>query len=334
MQVKDLKARQSLQNHIHDFFQSRDYLSIDTPMAVIAPGTEVHLDYFPTDWQDHRGSLHRLYLRSSPELHLKQAMSWGVDKVYHLGKCFRNHGEISAWHHPEFTMLEYYESGISLPDFMRLTEDLIRTSAAALSAFHPIKLPERFSQISMYEAFESWAGITLEDQDPDLAAKAIAKGFASVRVGDDFETAYFKLLIDCIEPRLEKEAAIFVTDYPPSQAALANVENGRAQRFELYLKGVELCNAFDELTSPEENERRLIESNRLRQALGKHTLPQDQDFLDALKRGLKPSSGNALGFDRLLAILLGYPGIGSLIPFRSNQPFRASLKSEHLDEFE
>jgi len=333
MDVTLLKARQILHNHIHHFFQTRDYLQIDAPLAVITPGTEVYLNYFSTEWQDHRLGRHPLYLRSSPELHLKQALSWGIDRVYHLGKCFRNHGEISAWHHPEFTMLEYYESGISLPGFMALTESLIRTSALALGPLAKRKLPETFTKITMYEAFDQWAGISLIDQDQDLARKAIAKGYQSVREGDDFETSYFKILIDVIEPKLLEHEAIFVYDYPPSQAALAKVKQGRAQRFELYLHGVELCNAFDELLSPSENLRRLEASNAQRLAIGTHALPVDEDFVNALNAGLSDCCGNALGFDRLLALLLNLPGIGSLIPFRSNRPYRASLLSEHLDEF-
>lgn len=332
MNVELLKARQLLQNHIHSFFQSQDYLHVDAPIAVITPGTEVYLNYFPTSWQDHRLSKHSMFLRSSPELHLKQALSWGIPAVYHLGKCFRNNGEISAWHHPEFTMLEYYQSGISLPDFMKLTEDLIRSSATALGTLTKRKLPETFAKISMYDAFKDWAGIELIDGDKDFAKKAIARGYQSVRADDDFETAYFKVLIDVIEPRLSSHEAIFVYDYPPSQAALAKVKNGRAQRFELYLGGVELCNAFDELLSPDENLARLKASNAQRGRIGTFELPVDEDFILALKSGLKDCCGNALGFDRLLALLLDLNGIGSLIPFRSNQPYRQSIKSEHLDE--
>ncbi len=330
--LEKLKARQTLSNHIHSFFQTRDYLSVDTPIVVEAPGTEIHLDYFATEWQDHRHERYPLYLRSSPELHLKQALAQGIDRVYHLGKCFRNHGEISAWHHPEFTMLEYYQSGIRLDEFMSLTEELIASSREALRSYSPIELPKRpFPRISMYEAFATWAGIDLIDQDPELASKARSKGFQSVREDDDFETAYFKVLIDAIEPRLELEEAIFVFDYPPSQAALANVNDGKAQRFELYLSGVELCNAFDELVNPEENRRRLTESNAARKALGKSLLPEDEDFLKAMERGMKPACGNALGFDRLLAILLGLNGIGELIPFRDNRPYIHGLRKENLE---
>ncbi|MBC7532112.1 MAG: hypothetical protein H7318_11070 [Oligoflexus sp.] len=332
MDIQRLKTRQLLQNHIHQFFQSKTYLSVDAPLAVVTPGTEVHLNYFATSWQDHRLGQHKVYLRSSPELHLKQALSWGLERVYHLGKCFRNNGEISAWHHPEFTMLEYYQVGISLSAFMQLTEDLIRSSAEALGPLTKLSLPTVFTKISMYEAFEQWAGIELVDGDPGFAAKAMARGYQSVNADDDFETAYFKVLIDVIEPELTRHEAIFVYDYPPSQAALAKIKSGRAQRFELYLGGVELCNAFDELLSPEENLQRLKASNAQRIQLGSYPLPEDEDFLKALQSGLQDCCGNALGFDRLLALLMGLKGIGSLIPFRANQPYRQSLKTEHLDE--
>jgi lysyl-tRNA synthetase class 2 len=331
MRIEDLKARQALQNHIHHFFQTRDYMLIDAPIMVVQPGTEVHLDYFTTEWRDHRGRDRRLFLRSSPELHLKQAMSWGLPRVYHLGKCFRNHGEISEWHHPEFSMLEYYQTGIDLQAFMGLAEDLVRTSAEVLGSK---AIPKVFAKLSVFEAFESWAGIVLIDQDPELARKARRAHISpSIRDEDDFETAYFKILIDVIEPCLAREGAIFLYDYPVSQAALANIKDGRAQRFELYINGVELCNAFDELVDAQENEGRIELSNQARNALGKPSVPQDTDFLEALRKGIKPSCGNALGFDRLLAILLAKPGLGSLIPFRSNRPYHEALRSEHLDGF-
>lgn len=318
-----LRARQALQEAIHDFFRQRDYLSLDTPIAVRCPGTEVHLQYFATEWIDYRQQGHQLFLRSSPELHLKQALSLGIDRVYHLGKCFRNEGELSPWHHPEFTLLEFYQTGIALPDFMQLTEDLLRFTQASLRRSHAavMPLPDRFERISVFEAFRRWAGIELIDGDPGLAALGRARGFVSLREEDDFETAYFKIMLDIIEPQLKTLRAAFLYDYPASQCALARVEGGRAQRFELYVQGVELCNAFDELLDPQANRQRIARSNEQRLALGKPAAPEDTDFYAALDQGLKPCCGNALGFDRLLALLLEEPSLDRIIPFRRNQPF-------------
>lgn len=329
MNKRKLLARQALQTFIHRFFQARDSISVDCPIAVTAPGTEIHLNYFPTAWTDYRGSDHPLFLRSSPELHLKQALSWGLDRVYHLGKCFRNHGELSRWHHPEFTMLEYYESGIGLDDFMQLTDDFVRQAFEVLVPFRDQQvpsLPKTIQRLSMFEAFERWAGIPLLDRDPDLARKGLNKGYHSIRPDDDFETAYFKILLDVIEPEFCKLDAVFIYDYPASQCALAKVKDGRAQRFELYVQGVELCNAFDELLGADANRERIAQSNTERLALGKDPIPEDADFLSALQLGLKACCGNAMGFDRLLALGLGESGIENLIPFRLNRPYGSFLR--------
>jgi len=321
--IRILKARQTAQDAIHQFFRSRDYLSLDTPIAVVAPGTEVHLGYFATAWEDFRGDRSQLYLRSSPELHLKQALALGLERVYHLGKCFRNHGELADWHHPEFTMLEFYQNGISLDDFMTLTAELVQAVALALqTAGFAVRMPKaKPERLSMFEAFSQWAGLELIDGDPELAQKGLAKGFPSLRADDDFETAYFKILLDVIEPRLKDQEAIFLYDYPASQCALAQVVLGRAQRFELYLQGVELCNAFDELLDPIANRERIQSSNAQREKLGHDAVPEDEDFFQALSQNLKPCAGNALGFDRLLALLLGESNLDRVVPFRWNKPW-------------
>lgn len=321
--IRILRARHAAQDAIHQFFKSRDYLSLDTPIAVRSPGTEVHLGYFATDWQDFRGDQTHLFLRSSPELHLKQALALGLERVYHLGKCFRNHGELADWHHPEFTMLEFYQNGISLDDFMSLTAELVHFVGNSLAeAGFPVTVPKaQPERMTMFDAFSRWAGIDLVDGDPDLARKGIARSFASLRPDDDFETAYFKILLDVIEPRLREQEAIFLYDYPASQCALARVVDGRAQRFELYLQGVELCNAFDELLDVETNRERIRSSNDQRDKLGYGAVPEDEEFFTALSRNLKPCAGNALGFDRLLGLLLGEANLDRVIPFRWNKPW-------------
>ncbi len=322
--IRVFQARQILQEAILSFFRQRNYLHLDTPIAVTSPGTEVHLQYFASEWLDFRGHRHPLYLRSSPELHLKQALSMGLARVFHLGKCFRNGGELSPWHHPEFTMLEWYETGISLPAFMQQTEELLRFGAAALEAqgFATLPLPTHIPRISVSEAFSRWAGIELIDHDPDLARKGRAKGFGSVREDDDFETAYFKILLDGIEPELERLDAAILYDYPASQCALARIVDGKAQRFELYLHGVELCNAFDELLDPVSNQERIAQSNQQRLQLGHGAVTEDIDFIAALERGFPACCGNAMGFDRLLGLLLQEPNLDRVVPFRWNLPYR------------
>jgi lysyl-tRNA synthetase class 2 len=327
-----MRLRAALNRHIRAFFDARGHTEIDTPIAVVCPGTEVHLRYFPTAWEDHQGDEHRLYLRSSPELHMKQAVALGASRVFQIAPCFRNGGELSPWHHPEFTMLEWYETGTAFDDFVASTEALL---AATYDAMQPelraagrgprFKLPARLPRYSVAAAFREFAGLDLIDEDPGLARRARERGVQSVRPDDDFETAFFKILIEKIEPGLVRAGGAVLLDYPPSQAALAAVRGGVAKRFEIYLERVELCNGFEELLDPAANRARIAEAAAKRRKIGLPTPAEDADFYEALARGLPACCGNALGFDRWLALLMGDDSLDRAIPFR-----RARVYRDHL----
>ncbi len=323
--VETLRLRAELKTALRDFFGQRDSLEIDTPIAVVQPGTEVHLRYFPTVWLDHRGAEHPLYLRSSPELHMKQALALGLPRVFQIAPCFRSGGELADWHHPEFTMLEWYEAGISYEAFIGQTEDLLRATLDRLTPLvaklggTPLNLPVEVPRITVAEAFERFASLKLVDQDPDLGKMAKAAGSQSAQPGDDFETAFFKVCLDKVEPALKALGCAVLTDYPRSQAALATVRGSVAKRFEFYVQGVELSNGFEELLAPELNRQRIAEANARRRALGYETPEIDHDFDAALVKGLPPSCGNALGFDRWLALIMGENSIDHAVPFRQAQ---------------
>jgi lysyl-tRNA synthetase class 2 len=315
--------RQKLKEAVRGFFSLRSYQEVDTPVAVVCPGTEVHLQYFRTAWQTFRGDREPLYLRSSPELHMKQLLAEGMPRIFQFATCFRNHGELADWHHPEFTMLEWYETVISYDDFITQTGDLIRHCAAFMrpwieqTGYQPAAIPANFDRFTVAEAFREFAGLELTDRDPDLGAKAAAQGVLSVGADDDFETAFFKVLLDRIEPALERLPGAVLCDYPPSQAALAVEEDGVARRFEYYLGRTELSNGFKELLGEQANRQRVRSAMRSRSGLGHDIPPEDEDFYRAMARGVPPCCGNALGFDRLLAILCGQHTIAPFIPFRT-----------------
>ncbi|MGE0173636.1 MAG: amino acid--tRNA ligase-related protein [Oligoflexales bacterium] len=317
--VKTWKLRSKLLASLHKFFDDRGFTHLDTPLLVGMPGYEVHLNFFQTDWFNLQHKAMPRFLRSSPEIHLKKALSSGLDKVYEVGKCFRNVGELGPLHHPEFTMVEWYQTDIDYMDFMQQTEDFLRqTREEFLRHFpSPLILPQSFRKISVFEAFEDFAKVQLVDDDPTLRYKAQALGHDYLLPGDDFETSYFKILLNTIEPRLKELGAIFLYDFPPSQAALAEVKNGKAKRFEAYINGVELCNAFSELTSSEENKRRFADFSTKRQQIGATPFSVDEGFIAALDKGLPASCGNALGFDRWFALLLGDSDLQRAISFPS-----------------
>jgi lysyl-tRNA synthetase class 2 len=306
------ERRNKLKKTIRDFFANLSYTEVETPHVVVCPGTEVHLNYFSTAWKNYDGSSKNLFLRSSPELHMKQILARDkIQKIFQFATCFRNGGELSEWHNPEFTMLEWYEKKISFDDFITQTTELLRVCG----------LNKNFVKLSVFEAFERFAGLKLIDQDPELMFKAKEKNILSVNIGDSFETAYFKILIEKIEPGLESLGQTILYDYPKSQAALSKISGDVAKRFEIYVGRVELCNAFWELTDKKENEDRIAESNALRLQNGLDAMPRDKYFFDALSVGLDSCCGNALGFERLLAVLDGATSIAQYVPFRDHSAF-------------
>lgn len=320
--------RQKLKEAVRSFFAARSYQEVETPIAVVCPGTEVHLQYFQTSWTDYKNNAHALYLRSSPELHMKQLLAAGLPRIFQLATCFRNHGEQSEWHHPEFTMLEWYETGIGYHEFIDQTGALIRHCAAAMQAaiksqgLVPATIPQPFEKKTVTEAFAVFAGITLIDQDPGLAKKAAVAGVISVNDNDDFETAFFKILIEKIEPAIASREGMILYDYPPSQAALAAVEEGVARRFEYYIGRTELSNGFKELLGEVNNRQRVQAALAARKSHGYPVPEEDEDFYQAMGSGIPVCCGNALGFDRLLAILCGKSDLSDLIPFRTAMPWR------------
>ena len=318
--------RNALKRSIRHYFEKNKYLEVDTPVGVVCPGTEVHLDYFETTWLDFKGASHPLWLRSSPELHMKQVLSHGLPRVYQFAPCFRNGGELSEWHNPEFTMLEWYQVGISFDSFMDSTEALLRSSHEQMLAsfgeeYVRLKFPEKMKRFTVEEAFIEFAGISLVDGDPDLAIKAREVGLHSPSKHDDFETAFFKVILEKIEPELAKFPGVVLYDYPPSQAALSRIEKGVAKRFEFYFQGTELCNGFFELLGGEANRQRIKEANVQRKGLGKTVPDEDEAFYSSLEQGIPPCCGNALGFERWLAVLLGVDSLDYVMPFRGQAPY-------------
>lgn len=264
---------------------------------------------------------------------MKQLLADGLPRIFQISTCFRNHGEFADWHHPEFTMLEWYETGISYSSFIKQTEELIRhceqymADAIEKAGLTPAVLPKTFQLMTVAQAFQEFAGITLIDRDPHLAKIAATKNILSVCDDDDFETAFFKVLLDRIEPELARLDGVVLCDYPPSQAALALEENGVARRFEFYWRGIELCNGFKELLGEHENRERIASALSERAKHG-HDLPaEDPDFYAAMSRGIPPCCGNALGFDRLLALLCGERSITPFIPFRNARVWRSHVRT-------
>ncbi len=310
--IDTIKIESYFLKKIREFFDLRGYLEVQTPILVNVPGAEVHLDYFSTEWKDLDGYKKTMYLRSSPELHLKTLINEGLDKIYEIAPSFRNNGERLRWHSPEFKMLEWYERDLGFESMIDMTEELIWFLWEKMKEEYPDRVvleKKKFKRISMSEAFSRWVGIELIDKDLDLWKKARKAGVVSVNENEDFETSFFKILIEKIEPKLKEEGLCVLYDYPPSQAALSRVEGGVSKRQEFYINGIEISNAFLELSGYDENKARILEINGLRKKLSKQLFDeslQDEYFSSFLKpTSFKLCSGNALGIQRLISCIIG-----------------------------
>lgn len=314
-----LAARAALVRAARSWFADRGFLEVETPTRVTNPGLEPHLRAFPASVDGSR------WLITSPELHLKRLLAAGAERIVEFARAFRD-DEVGPWHRGEFTLVEWYRAWSSLADLERDCERLMTALACALPA--PFRDPVRsarlaapFDRTTVRRALRERTGLELAAlRDRDDLARTVADRGHAVADDDDWDATFFRLWIAEVEPDLGRDRPVFVHDYPASQAALARTTVDAdgfpvAQRFELYVGGVEIANAFDELNDPLEQRRRHEHDRAVRRTSGAPDHPLDERFLGALAAGMPPSAGIALGLDRLVAVLLGEDGIAGVRAF-------------------
>jgi lysyl-tRNA synthetase class 2 len=296
----NLQARARALAAVRGYFARERFLEVETPVRVPAPGVDLHLDAIPASGG---------YLVSSPELHMKRLLAAGLPRVFQLARASRR-DELGRLHEPEFSMLEWYRAFAGLEEVVADTEQLLREVALAVSGeaklFGPsgqvydLALP--FTRVTVREAFQEYAGI----------ADAVELSLSD-------EARYFELFVAHVEPGLAREARpLLLWKYPANQAALARLsaeDSSVAERFELYVAGVELCNGFDELTDAVEQRARFARDTQRRASEGRPVYPTDERFLAALESGMPRAGGNALGFDRLLMLATGARELADVMAF-------------------
>lgn len=298
------------------FFAARGYIEVETPYAVPTPGEEVHLASFRTHRQRPDGSGEDLWLHTSPEFAMKKLLAGGAGRIFQLARVWRN-GEGSMLHAPEFTMLEWYRPGGTLCDLMDETEALLRAVLPPVLTCRGITVDlARFERLTLAEAFARHVGADLLASAGDAMALAAAAG-TRLRDGEDWEDLFFRLLLERVEPAIGRTHPTFLTHWPAAQAALARRDPADprvAERFELFACGLELANAFVELTDPAEQRTRFEADRTRRHALyGGPDWPIDEDLLAALAAGLPDCAGIALGFDRLAMLTSGADRIDQVL---------------------
>lgn len=318
-----LDRRAALVAATRAFFTGRGYREVETPCLVPAPGAEVHIRAFGTRFEPHIGvgQGRPLWLRTSPELAIKKLLAGGAGPVFELARVWRN-GEVSARHAPEFTMLEWYRPGLPFDGLMAETEDYVRAVCPPVVEHQGVRtdLALPFERLTMQDAFARHCnGLDLLGTEGDtgrLHAAAARAGFPP-QAGESWEDLFFRLLLERVEPAIGRDRATFLTHWPAPQAALARrdpADPRAALRFELFAAGIELANAFDELTDPAEQRLRFEEANAERRRItGEQGWDVDADFIAALEAGLPPTAGIALGFDRLAMLASGAPRIEDVV---------------------
>ncbi len=293
--MKQLALRAGVLRAIRRFFEARGFLEVETPAIVPSPGMDLHLDAFAAGdgW-----------LITSPEYQMKRLLAGGHERIYQVCRCFRR-GELGAQHNPEFTMLEWYRGNAGVADVMRDTEQLVAAVSGGRFVIEGVEVDARppFARLTVREAFERFAGVSAEE---------------TLAMAERDEDRFFRLLVEKVEPALTAlPHAVFLTEYPAPMASLARnkPDDPRvAERFELYVAGLELCNGFGELTDAVEQRARFERDQAARKERGLPVYPVDEKLLAAVGR-MPPSGGNALGVDRLCALVAGTRNIGEVIAF-------------------
>ena len=317
-----LRRRARLLAAVRAFFDARGYIEVETPYAVPTPGEEVHLAAFATERTFPDGARQKLFLHTSPEFAMKRLLVGGAGPIFQLARVWRN-GEASDRHAAEFTMLEWYRPGASMSDLMDETEALLRAVLPPVVSSGGVTtdVSKTFERLTLQEAFARHTGADLLGNLDDAAALASSAGVRLRGAGESWEDLFFRLLLAHVEPAVGREHATFLTHFPAAQAALARRDPADprvAERFELFVCGIELANAFVELTDAAEQRARFVDDRRRRHDLyGGPDWPLDEDFLAALVHGMPPAGGTAMGFDRLAMIAASADRIGQVqwLPF-------------------
>ncbi len=288
---RNLLLRSRLFRSIREFFYRNEFVEVETPVKIAAPAPEEYIESVRSESE---------FLRTSPELAMKVLLSEGMNRIFQIGSCFRAN-ESGHRHREEFTMLEFYAVGMEYREQARFTAAFIRNAAEELFQRRTIRYRDteidlgRFEFVTVDEAFRRFAGIS--------AAEAARL--------DRFD----EIMVTKIEPNLGRDRLTFLCDYPADRASLARLREDDpsvAERWELYIAGLELANAFGELTDPVEQKARFRAALEFRARAGMHPYPEATEFFAALDAGLPQSSGCAMGLDRLCMIFCDTDDIGDV----------------------
>lgn len=320
MNFQTAKSRSILYSNIREYFNSRDYLEVETPTLTPDLIPEATIDNFGTTFINEFQGSREMYMIPSPEIFIKKLLAQGSGSVYEISKCFRNCEQLGSSHNPEFTMLEYYSVGFDEKDSIDLTQDMIRSTALDNC---PDSVLADFEIISVREATRRYAGIDIEElQNPKDLREAAQKLGLPIPGPEPWDDTFNRIFINFVETGLSKDHPVCLTDYPKQIECLAKANGNYRRRWELYINGLEVANCYleerNEDVARDYYRREYQKLLSLRSDNGKTIPDVDDSFCDALGK-LPPCSGVAIGLDRLLMVETGAKDIDDvlLFPFSS-----------------
>ncbi len=339
------KQRAKIIDAIRLFFKRKRFLEVSTPTFVKLPGMEPYLNPLPYTFTDEKNKSYKGYVITSPEYSLKKLLSQGFPNIYQMATVFRQGESFGPMHNPEFTMLEWYRPH---SDYIQIMKDVEQLTCAAALAVHKtllvpygntvINLKQPWQKISVKQAFQKYAHMNLDNaRTVPLFRKQLGRKPYPIPKNANWDDLFYTVFLNDIEPNFPKNKPIIIYDYPLPQAALAKrkrpirLRSGLAsrpsfyaERFEAYIAGMEIGNAFSELTDWKEQYTRLKHEQALRRKLGKDIYALDMDFIAGLKSGMPETGGIAMGVERLQMILLGIQDINDLITFPASELWKSS----------
>lgn len=334
--LKEIQIQRSkINNLIRDFFAERGFIEMQTPALVKCAGQEPYLSPVKAIIEDDRNKKYKGFLITSPEYSLKKLLAAGFDKIFEMAKVFRSNESFGGIHNPEFTMLEWYRTNSNYNQIMKDTEELIYFLAKKMKGSgiisyqrQKINLALPWPRITVKSLFQKYAGINLDKAKTLKNFKKQIKNKNYLKF-DDWNDIFYLIFLNEIEPNFPKDRPIIVYDYPLPQASLARKKSEKsfyAERFEVYIGGMELANAFSELTDAKEQDKRFKEERSLRKKMRGNDIDIDKDLIHALELHIPPSGGIALGVERLQMILLDAKDINEILPFPARDLFSDNKK--------
>ncbi|KKU26010.1 MAG: tRNA synthetase class II (D K and N) [Candidatus Magasanikbacteria bacterium GW2011_GWA2_46_17] len=322
---------------IREFFWSKNFVETETPIAVRYAGQEPYLNPVPTIFHNPEGDKFKFYLHTSPEFAMKKLLAAGFPRIFQITKCFRDFENFGGLHNTEFTMIEWYRAPGNYVEIMDDTEKLFKYVAERLGVKvarvkdYKTNVAQKWDRISMRDLWRKFIGVNLDNYLllEDIKKLAGERGH-SIAARDSYEDVFYKIFLNEIEPKLGVERPIFVYDYPAQMTSLCRLrenDSRYAERFELYIGGMEIANAFGELTDADEQLKRLEEDRAKRSSLGKPTWPVDPDFIEALRHLQIQNEQDIEACKRASPAVVSPKMIGSTA---SHEKHEASLRSSEL----